>query len=118
VLAVGMNLFSVEVMDEETVSRLEAIIIKHLARWIRGGLEEEQIIFNFSVDPSVITPQIPVAFRISLLPSSKATLTEYEQNRIAKKMKNDFLSVLKDRPNILVMIECLEGSQVGMSTFE
>jgi hypothetical protein len=118
VLAVGMNLLNVEVMDEGLVDSLENIIIGHLNGCTHLSLRRENIVFNFSVDPSVTTLEIPVAFRISLLPSSRTDLTRLEKDVVATKIERDFHRILMNRPSILVLVECLGVKQVGMSVPE
>ncbi|OGI27715.1 MAG: hypothetical protein A2359_02650 [Candidatus Moranbacteria bacterium RIFOXYB1_FULL_43_19] len=118
VLAVGMNLLKEEVMDEGLVQSLENITIGHLNGCTHMGLRGENIVFNFSVDPSVMTPEIPVVFRISLLPSCRTDLTRLERDVVATKIERDFHRILYKRPNILVLVECLGAKQVGMSVPE
>lgn len=118
VLAVGMNLLNDEVMNEGLVNSLENIIVGHLNGFTHLGLRRENIVFNFSVDPSVVNPEIPVAFRISLLPSSRTDLTKHELDVVATKIERDFHRILNKRPNILVLVECLGAEQVGMSVSE
>ena len=115
VLAVGMNLLNVEIMDEGLVNSLENIVIGWLNGCTHLGLRRKNIIFNFSVDPSVTTPDIPVVFRISLLPSSRTDLARLERDVVATKIERDFHRILMNRPNILVLVECLGVKQVGMS---
>lgn len=118
VLAVGMNLLKEEVMDEGLVDSLENIIIGRLNGCTHLGLREENIVFNFSVDPSVVNPEIPVVFRISFLPSCRIDLTRLHKDVLATKIERDFHRILYKRPNILVLVECLGFKQVGMSVPE
>ena len=118
VLAVGMNLLKEEVMDEGLVQSLENITIGHLNGCTHLGLRGENIVFNFSVNPSVMMPKIPVVFRISLLPSCRTDLTSLARDVVATKIKRDFHRILYKRPNILVLVEYLGAKQVGMSVPE
>jgi hypothetical protein len=116
VLVVGMNLLEGEIKDDDKMKKIEEVVSSILSSHVSGGVTEEEMIFHFSIDPSVTSPVIPVVFRITLLPSKRIRVDDINNDRIAEKISELIRAVLPERPNILILVETLTWQQASIAT--
>jgi hypothetical protein len=114
VLAIGMNLLEREITDEEKIRKIEQAVAFVLRPYVSGGIKEEEMIFNFPLDPSVTSPEIPVAFRITMLPSVRIPYGEIKFGKVSEEINRLVHEILSERPNILVLVEALTWKQASL----
>jgi hypothetical protein len=116
VLVEGKSLLEVQILNDELLGRLEKIFISCLSVFFPGGVKEDELIFNFPLDPSVTSVEIPVAFRVTVLPSDHGTLGYKDEDPLAESLKRRIQEVLCNRPNLLVLVEVLKKENIGIAT--